>query len=197
MMPVPSRRERRLRPKAGAASISAQKTGRLKVNAITSVRCISKSMERICCATGRSGVAGRIRLSATLRLQSPEGVSSIARKGSAAPCSSASIGFNKKNHQRASIAATRSDPRSRNRLWGLSGMRRRAGALHAVYPIPEHHHGVQHDQALPQIGVGKVEPGHAVLAEVKERDEAQNIDQLNDRAAHQEPGRLHFPCGWE
>src|ERR1019366_5722230 len=104
------------------------------------------------------------------------------------------MGDSSRNHQRLSRPTSSAEPRSRKRVCGLSfGMRGGAGAQHTGYPEPEDHHGVQHDQTLPQIGVGEIEPSHAVLAQIEEGDEAKNIDCLNDRDPGQKSGGLHFP----
>src|ERR1019366_3602127 len=104
------------------------------------------------------------------------------------------MGDSSRNHQRLSRPTSSAEPRSRKRVCGLSfGMRDGAGAQDTGYPEPEDHHSVQHDQALPQIGVGKIEPGHAVLAQIEEGDEAKNVDCLNDRDPGQKSGGLHPP----
>src|ERR1039458_1933312 len=104
------------------------------------------------------------------------------------------MGESRRNHQRLSRPTNSAEPRSRKRVCGLSfGMRGGAGAQDTGYPEPEDHHGVQHDQALPQIGVGEIEPGHAVLAQIEEGNEAKNVDCLNDRDPGQKSGGLHPP----
>src|ERR1039457_765746 len=95
------------------------------------------------------------------------------------------MGESSRNHQKLSKPTSRIEPRSRKRVCGLSfGMRGGAGAQDAGYPEPEDHHGVEHDQALPQVGVGEIEPGHAVLAQIEKGDEANDVDHLYRSEEH-------------
>lgn len=74
-----------------------------------------------------------------------------AGEGAARPCSTANMGLSSANHHSVNSPISSAEPRSRNRVWGSSfGMPSDAHPQNAGHPVPEHHHGVQHDQALPQ-----------------------------------------------
>src|SRR5947207_2079788 len=164
---VPQTSARRLRRSPGAARMRAQNTGRLKVKAITSARAIEKSMECTCDA-GFPCSAGITNSKGTRRFQSPEGASVISSEICPPARSRNSIGSSSANHHSTSSAIISAEAVRRKRVCGLlDGIRHGRGSGHQVDPHPKNHHRVQNEEALPQISVGKLEPAHAVLADIE------------------------------
>src|ERR1035437_2210332 len=108
-----------------------------------------------------------------------------------------SSGVRRRNHHTANMAMTRVDARSRNRRWGLRNSRicHRSGFANQICPRPEHHQGIQHHQALPQVHMREVEPWLTVLADVKQADEANQVDDVDGRGSRQQPFALLGPRG--
>src|SRR5262249_17986716 len=51
----------------------------------------------------------------------------------------------------------------------------------------------QKDEALPEIGMGELEPRHAVLAEIEKRNKPEEVHYLNNGCAAKDTQRLRLP----